>query len=62
MIWKVCIIHLIIVKVYGNFICNDLTTWSSNVQVLTPTFTKILWDPFIKVLHTLHVLKVKSPK
>jgi len=47
-------------RLQKKIIYNNLITWSSNFFV---TFTSIerLWDPLIKVLHTLHASRLNFP-
>ncbi len=60
MIWKVCVIHLIILK--G---CEKKFTMIQQLGpptfFITFTYVKRSWDPLIQILHTLHVSKLNLP-
>ncbi len=61
MIYKVYIIHMIILESFLKYIFVIIKQLSPSTFFVTFISAKRLWDPLIKTLHTLHVLKLNLP-
>ncbi len=61
MIYKAYVIHLIIFEKLRKKLFAMIRQLGLPTFFVTFTYTKRLWDPFIKALHTIHASRLNLP-